>query len=71
MYYRCEAYNKDKHGATPSALPRINNETLIDLVIDNVHRIVMTDPKTIECLLELKGCLNAAELLGLPEGPEQ
>jgi hypothetical protein len=71
MYYRCELYDARKHGTTPNALPRLNNEALTHFIIENAHRVTMTELETLTGLLTLKGCLNAAELLGLPEGQEQ
>ena len=71
MYYRCELYDPRKHGTTPSALPRLNNEALTHFIIENSIYATMNELQTLEALLTLKGCLNAAELLGLPEGPEQ
>ena len=70
-YYRCGLYNPRKHGTTPSALPRINNEALTHFIIEDAIYATMNELQTLEALLTLKGCLNAAELLGLPEGPEQ
>ena len=71
LYHRCEAYAVAKHGATPSALPRINNATLISVVLDNVYYMTMTNPETLEALLTLKGCQNAAELLGIGGGADK
>lgn len=71
MYYRCELYDVRKHGTTPNALPRLNNEALTHFIIGNAHHMTMTEPETLAGLLTLKGCLNAAELLGIEEGASE
>jgi hypothetical protein len=76
LFYRCSFYQLKKHGATPTALPKVTNKTLLDCIIINAHHIIFgahaADVRGMLMeMLRKKGCLNAAELLGIEEGPEQ
>jgi len=64
---RIEAYDANLHGAMPTALPLVRNAVVVDRILFDVT----TSPANLAEWLARKGCRNAAELLGLPEGPEQ
>jgi len=76
LFYRCSFYQMKKHGATPSALPKVTNKTLLNCIIINAHHLLFgsraADVRGMLLeMLQKKGCINAAELLGIEEGPEQ
>ncbi len=72
IMYRCEMYDTKIHGVNPTALPKVTNKMLLSKIVQDCSLFTYEAmPVTLEAYLREKGCLNAAELLGLPEGPEQ
>jgi hypothetical protein len=74
LFYRCSFYQLKKHGATPTALPKVTNKTLLHCIIINAHHLVFGSHAAdvggmLLEMLQKKGCLNPDELL--PEGLEQ
>lgn len=70
---RVQNYNPLTHGKSPTALPKVTNRELLSRLVRTARHAYWETMYggQLEALLYAKGCLNAAELLGLPEGPEQ
>lgn len=69
LSYRCQLYDVKKHGAMPTALPKVSNKLLLHyLVTDSYYLLFVSDmPQgSYAGILQEKGCLNIDELL--PEG---
>lgn len=74
LSYRCQLYDVEKHGPTPTALPKVTNKMLLHyLVTDSYYLLYGGDmpPRDLERNLRFKGCINADELLGIEEGHEE
>lgn len=70
LCYRVEAYDVAVHGEMPNSLPLKRNAEVIDRIIFEAA-MRQSEPDRLLRYLQHKGCLNAAELLGIEEGPEQ
>lgn len=70
LCYRVEDYDVETHGEAPTALPRVRNAPAIErLLFETAMRL--HSPYGLAMRLRDKGCLNAFELIGVEEGPEE